>query len=136
MQVKIINVDLEHKTALLTTETNKTCAVRLVLPNNKGNENDAWVDCRPIKVLFGDGDHKNWLTIPRKDTINTVEVIERETLKKPQLPLYVSIKNLAQFVTPDEYEICKQIFKKAELKLAESRLADAKEKAGIQVTEK
>ena len=128
MQVKIINVDIKNKSALLTTETNKTCAVRLVVPNNKGSENELWVDCRPIKVLFGDGDHKNWLTIPREDTIETTKVIELETLKQPKLPMYVSIKNLKDFVTEEEYKICRHIFDKAELKLAQQQVIAKEEK--------
>ena len=120
MKVSIDNVNLDAKTCNLYIGEN-TLHAKLVLPTNKGSENDMWVDLRPYKALLGAGDHKNWITVSRA----TVSAENLETEKKPSLPLYVSLNNLMNYVTPDEYEIARQIFAKATLKLNEER-----EKAG------
>lgn len=118
MKVSVYQVNQSTKKAYVRVG-DKTVETRIVLPNNKGAENDLWVDLRPIKALLGEGEHKNWLTIPR--TIKEEDRVEVETLKKPNLPFYVSIKNLMNYVSPSEYEIARQIFAKAELKLAEEK---------------
>lgn len=121
MKVKVSQVSIASKSAILTTSDNKTCSVRLVVPNNKGSENDLWVDLRPIKYLLGSNeDHKNWLTIPRKDTVDSGEVIECITSK---FPSFISMNNLSDYVSEADYEIAKQIFQKAENKLRELKTA-------------
>ena len=120
MNIKIHDVNKEAKNALVTLENGKVYSVKVLLPDNKGAENDLWVDLRSIKPLLGEGDHKNWATIPRA-TKQDAEPIVVETLKKAVLPPFVTIKNLQNYVTPDEYEIARQIFKKATDKLNEER---------------
>ena len=52
--------------------------------------------------------------------------MEFETIKKPNLPLYIHINNIQYYCTPAEYEIVKQIFDRATAKLDEER-----KKAGL-----
>lgn len=118
MKVSIYQVNQATKKAYVRVGE-KTIETRIVLPNNKGAEKDLWVDLRPAKALLGEGDHKNWATLSRD--VKETDTFEVETLKKPNLPFYISIKNLMHYATPSEYEICKQIFDRAEKKLAEER---------------
>lgn len=122
MQIKIHDINKVAKNALVTLENGKVYTVGVTVPNNKGAEKDLWVDLRGIKVLFGEGDHKNWATVPR-DIKQDAEPIVFDTLKKAVLPPFVTIKNLQEYVTPAEYEIARQIFKKATDKLNEQRKA-------------
>ena len=118
MKVSIYQVKQDTKKAYVRVG-DKVIETRIVLPTNKGAENDLWVDLRPVKALLGDGEHKNWATLKRD--ITSEQSFEVETLKKPNLPFYISIKNLMHYATPSEYEICRQIFERAEKKLAEER---------------
>lgn len=121
MKVKVLELNKETRVAKVQLGDDYA-ECRFIYPNNKGAEKDAWVDIRGIKSLLGDGDHKNWLTVPRDMTAP----MEFETIKKPNLPLYIHINNIQYYCTPAEYEIVKQIFDRATAKLDEER-----KKAGL-----
>lgn len=118
MKVIVSSVNTSNKTAIVTIGT-KAFNTRLVLPTNKGAENDAWVEIKSaeIRTALGTGDHKNWLTVPR----NTTDSVECESEKKPKFPNFISILNLQYYVTKEEYETCKAIFDKATAKLNEMK---------------
>lgn len=121
MKVKVLEVNKETRVAKVQIgDDYAECKIKL--PNNKGAENDAWVDIRPLHSLLGTGDHKNWLTVNR----NLTSPVECETIKKPNLPLYIHINNIEYYCTPAEYEIVKQIFARAT-----EKLADERKKAGL-----
>ena len=122
MTIKIHDVNKEARNALITLENGKVYTVGLTIPNNKGTEKELWVDLRGVKVLFGEGDHKNWASIPR-DTKQDAEPIVFDTLKKQILPPFITILNLQEYVSADQYEIAKQIFATATKKLNEKRIA-------------
>ena len=116
MKVKVLELNKETRIAKVQIgDDYAECKVKL--PNNKGAEKDAWVDIRGLQSLLGTGDHKNWLTVPRDLTAP----IEMETIKKPNLPLYIHINNIEYYCTPAEYEIVKQIFARATEKLNQAR---------------
>ena len=116
MKVKVLELNKETRIAKVQIgDDYAECKVKL--PSNKGAEKDAWVDIRGLQNLLGDGDHKNWLTVPRDLTAP----IEMETIKKPNLPLYIHINNIEYYCTPAEYEIVKQIFARATEKLNQAR---------------
>ena len=124
MKVKVISLDKERKVAKVQIGDDYA-ECRYILPDNKGAEKDAWVDIKDLHPLFGDGNHKNWLTVPR----DLSTPLECETVKKPNLPLYIHINNLQYYCEPAEYEICKQIFDRATKKLEDARVA-----AGLKVS--
>lgn len=116
MLVKVVEFNKEKRVAKVQINDDYA-ECRVVYPSNKGAEKDAWVSIKDLHSLLGDGNHKNWLTIPR----DFKETIEVETLKKPNLPLYIHINNIQYYCTPAEYEIVKQIFDRATAKLDEAR---------------
>jgi hypothetical protein len=116
MKVKVLELNKETRVAKVQIGDDYA-ECRFIYPNNKGAEKDAWVSIKDLHKLLGDGDHKNWLTVPREFTTP----IECETIKKPNLPLYIHINNLQYYCEPAEYEICKQIFDRATKKLDEMR---------------
>lgn len=121
MKVKVLSLD--KSTKLAKVQVNEEIVLcRFMFPNNKGAEKDAWVSIKDIHSKLGQGDHKNWLTVPRELTTP----IEIETIKKPNLPLYIHINNIQYYVNDAEYEIVKQIFARATAKLEEER-----KKAGL-----
>lgn len=116
MKVKVLELNKETRIAKVQIgDDYAECKVKL--PSNKGAEKDAWVDIRGLQSVLGTGDHKNWLTVPRDLTAP----IEMETIKKPNLPLYIHINNIEYYCTPAEYEIVKQIFARATEKLNQAR---------------
>ena len=123
MKVKVLELNKVTRVAKVQIEDDYA-ECRFIFPDNKGAENDAWVDISGLHSLLGDGEHKRWLTVPR----NLTTPIECETVKKPKLPLYVHINNLMHYATPSEYEICRQIFERATAKLNEAR-----KQAGLKV---
>lgn len=121
MKVKVLELNQEKRVAKVQIGDDYA-ECRFIYPSNKGAENDAWVSIKDLHSILGDGNHKNWLTVPR----NLTEPIEVETLKKPNLPLYIHINNIQYYVTDAEYEVVKQIFDRATKKLDEER-----KKAGL-----
>ena len=116
MLVKVLELNQEKRVAKVQIGDD-FAECRFIFPNNKGAEKDAWVSIKDLHGLLGDGSHKNWLTVPRELTAP----IEVETLKKPNLPLFIHINNLQYYCEPAEYEIVKQIFDRATKKLDEAR---------------
>lgn len=114
MKVRVSQVSVATRTALVTIG-NAQFITRIVIPNNKGKENELWVDIRPneIKNLLGEGEHKNWITIPR-DLFEG----EYETLKKEREDNFITITNLIKYVTPEEYATVFAIWEKANKALA------------------
>jgi hypothetical protein len=121
MKVKVLELNKETRVAKVQIGDDYA-ECRFIYPSNKGAEKDAWVSIKELHSLLGQGDHKNWLTVTR----DMKEPIELETIKKPNLPLYIHINNLQYYCTPAEYEIVKQIFDRATKKLDEER-----KKAGL-----
>lgn len=116
MKVKVLELNQATRVAKVQIgDDYAECTVKL--PTNKGAENDAWVSIVGLHSILGDGQHKKWLTVPR----NLTTPIECETVKKPNLPLFIHIKNLIHYCTPAEYEIVKQVWDRAEKKLQEER---------------
>ena len=116
MLVKVLELNKDKRVAKVQIgETFAEC--RFIYPSNKGAENDAWVSIVDIHPLLGEGTHKKWLTVPRVLTAP----VEVESLKKPNLPLFITINNLQYYCNEAEYEICKQIFDRATKKLDEAR---------------
>jgi hypothetical protein len=116
MIVKVLELNKERRVAKVQIG-NDYAECRFIYPSNKGAENDAWVSISEIHSVLGDGTHKKWLTVPRVLTTP----VEVETLKKPNLPLYIHINNIQYYCEPAEYEIVKQIFARATKKLDEAR---------------
>jgi hypothetical protein len=116
MLVKVLSIDSSKRIAQVQIGDD-TAECRVVYPNNKGAENSAWVEIKHLHTLLGDGEHKNWLTVPRTFTAP----VECDTLKKPNLPLYVHINNIKYYVSEEEYKTVKEIFDKATVKLTEAR---------------
>ena len=127
MQVKIkaINANDKKATVILGDTLFET---RCVTPANKGSERDLWIDLRPLHDRLGEGEHKNWLTVPRNEEEAKNGVYE--TLKRKRIANYVSILNLMDYVTPEEYETCRKIFIKAEMQLIPEKL-----KANVPLTD-
>jgi hypothetical protein len=116
MKVKVIELNKDLREAKVQIGDDYAMC-KFIYPNNKGVENDCWVNIKDIHGLLGEGVHKNWLTVPRVLTTP----VECETLKKPNLPLWINIQNLQYYCEPAEYEICKQIFERATIKLQQAR---------------
>ena len=113
MKVVVDNISKETKSCTITVN-GKTFNGSFIIPSNKGCENQYWVNIHtdPIMEELGAGEHKRWLTIPRDCTR-----YEGDSIKKPVFPPYVSILNLMDYVTPEEYEVARKIFEKATVKL-------------------
>lgn len=117
MKVKVLELDKSRRVAKVQVGEKTMVECRFIFPSNKGAEKDAWVNIVDLHPMLGDGEHKKWLTVSRELS----SPVEIETVKKPNLPLYISITNLMHYANPDEYEICRQIFERASKKLEQAR---------------
>ena len=113
MKVVVDNISKETKSCTITVN-GKTFRGSFIIPSNKGCENQFWVNIHTDAIMneLGAGEHKRWLTIPRDCTR-----YEGDSTKKPVYPPFVSILNLMEYVTPEEYETARKIFEKATVKL-------------------
>lgn len=123
MKVNVSNVTLKTKSCIITIG-DKAYNARITIPNNKGAENDLWVDMRPLKTFLGEGEHKNWLTInkslatdyPNRKPEDITE-LEVETTKKPQVPHHITSYNIFNYLSAEEVIIVLPLLQKAEQKL-------------------
>lgn len=113
MKVVVDNISKETKSCTITVN-GKIFNGSFIIPSNKGCENQFWVNIHTDAIMneLGAGEHKRWLTIPRD-----CSRYEGDSTKKPVYPPFVSILNLMEYVTPEEYETARKIFEKATVKL-------------------
>lgn len=130
MKVVIKELDITNKRATITFG-DTTAVTKVVIPANKGAEEQCWIDLRPFADKFGEGEHKRWLTVSRKEEDEIGK--EYDTLKHKRLPNYISILNLMNYVSAEEYEQARKIFAKAERKLIPEKFAAKMELTDFQV---
>ena len=119
MILTVKNIDRTKKVATLNLNGEEVeCPISL--PKNKGMENSAWINIQELHPLLGKGEHKKWLTVNDCSTPNPKGY---ETLKQDPIPPYITLLNIKNFLTKEEYEQVAPILLQAELNLIAKKLS-------------
>ena len=108
----------------VTNFTENTCAVKIGdkyyperVIENKYDNNTVLVSIKNLHGLLGDGEHKNWLVVSKKQIELNGEV-DLQT-EKAHYDAFLTEKNISKYLSPEDYGAYLVLRQKAELALKE-----------------